>query len=691
MESGSPVVHRLRIEGDDRMGLTRRVKALARSWGRGVFGRPVEPTPEGRFEPLISVIVPVYNVERYLSACLESLCAQTHRNLQVVLVDDGSTDSSLQIAEKFAATDSRLTIIRQENAGLGAARNAGIALVRGDYLAFLDSDDTLPRDAYQRLVSPLEDTNSDFSVGAITRVRANGTRSQPAWSRELHAVERLRMRPEEFPHILRDFYSPNKLYRTSFWNENEFRFREGVLFEDQPLITEIYCAASSIDVLTPITYEWLIRDDGSSLSQAMHTRRNVLQRAEALGLTLQALRDRNSAELTSGWKWTLQEHHFVNYISQAPSVEADAYEAMVDMIRSVIDEDDLVTTPGVSNFNNVLLYLALRSSRTNVESFLAAHGKNSYLFPVVLQDGATHSRLPFYGQPDPGVPLSLFGVAPHQVKLVAILRDYRWMEGNRLRVDGRVIMAHANASPPVAIARAYLFNAASLTEIPLEVSHTVPGDSDGGTAPIPEEPGFSLTVDFDQLSRTNADAFEPGAAWQVKLDVVGDSHRQSLGFTDRREARRSVARLSGTTVAPNLAIGARWAAENGLSFLVARRPIHASRVEIIGRNVNVGIDQRFGSFQPERAVLVSQATGEETFASLSRVGTSTLTACFELPSAFPAGQAWRAHVQDPTGSRRVVHASADIVRSANAGTSNARAATGPGSQLQIEAPDACLD
>lgn len=673
------------------MGLTRRVKALARAWGMGAPRNGVESpiaSERGR-EPLVSVIVPVYNVERYLSACLQTLCGQTHRNLQIIIVDDGSTDSSLQIAEQFKIADSRVTIVRQENAGLGAARNAGISLVRGEYLAFLDSDDSLPLDAYERLVNSLEGSNSDFSVGAITRVRANGTKNQPAWSRELHAVERLGIQPGEFPHILRDFYSPNKLFRTTFWSRNEFRFREGVLFEDQPLITEIYCAAAAVDVLTSVTYEWLIRDDGSSLSQAMYTRGNILQRIEALQLTLQTLLDRNSAELMSGWKWTLQEHHLVNYVSQSPFVDSGGYEAIVDMVRSVINVDDLVSARGVSNFSNVLLYLALHSSRTNVEAFLALQGKKSYLFPVVLHDGAPHSRLPFYGEDDPGIPLSLFSIAPHQVKMTAIVSDYTWLEGDRLRVDGRAFMAHAEANS-VAVERAFLFDPVSRAEIPLELLHSE-HDDDGVAAVSPTrgEPGFSLTLDFCQLARTHPESFKPGVTWQVKLDVQSDGIVQTLGFTHRFEARRSVGRLSGTTVDSSLAIGARWSAERGLTFLVARRPIHASRVEFTGRRVDVDLGQRFGSFEPKLAVLVSLENGEESLAPLRRISNSAFTAYFELPPVSPAGQVWRAQVQDSTGSRRVVHASADVVQSANAGASSARAATGPGAQLQIEEAGEC--
>src|SRR5690349_2747823 len=100
----------------------------------------------------VSIIVPIYNVEPYLEACLESLVAQTWSDIEVVMVDDGSPDSSAEIAETFVERDARFRLIRQENGGLGTARNTGIRHASGDFLAFLDSDDMLPLTAVETMV-----------------------------------------------------------------------------------------------------------------------------------------------------------------------------------------------------------------------------------------------------------------------------------------------------------------------------------------------------------------------------------------------------------------------------------------------------------------------------------------------------------------------------------------------------------
>src|SRR4051794_5310797 len=105
--------------------------------------------------PLVSVVVPMFNVERYLLDCLESLAGQTLRDLEVVMVDDGSTDSTTSIAAAFAARDDRFVLVRQLNGGLGRARNAGADRATGEYLAFVDSDDLVTSNAYRLLVDSL--------------------------------------------------------------------------------------------------------------------------------------------------------------------------------------------------------------------------------------------------------------------------------------------------------------------------------------------------------------------------------------------------------------------------------------------------------------------------------------------------------------------------------------------------------
>ncbi len=109
----------------------------------------------------ISVIIPVYNVESYLPQCLDSVLSQSYSNLQVILIDDGSTDSSGAICDEYAERDSRIVVIHQKNGGAAAAKNAGLCIATGKYLSFVDSDDYLEPDAYAHMVAQLEGTNAD--------------------------------------------------------------------------------------------------------------------------------------------------------------------------------------------------------------------------------------------------------------------------------------------------------------------------------------------------------------------------------------------------------------------------------------------------------------------------------------------------------------------------------------------------
>ena len=112
----------------------------------------------------ISVIVPVYNVEKYLSKCVESILAQTHKNLEIILVDDGSPDRCGAICDEYAKKDSRVRVIHKENGGLSDARNAGLAVCTGDYIGFVDSDDRIAPDMYESLVAFAEKEDLDVAM-----------------------------------------------------------------------------------------------------------------------------------------------------------------------------------------------------------------------------------------------------------------------------------------------------------------------------------------------------------------------------------------------------------------------------------------------------------------------------------------------------------------------------------------------
>ena len=105
---------------------------------------------------MVSVIIPVYNVEKYLRRCLDSVVGQTYKDLEIILVDDGSTDGSTEICEEYAKKDSRIRFLRKQNGGLSSARNAGLLVATGEYVTFVDSDDYIEDFTYERLILNIE-------------------------------------------------------------------------------------------------------------------------------------------------------------------------------------------------------------------------------------------------------------------------------------------------------------------------------------------------------------------------------------------------------------------------------------------------------------------------------------------------------------------------------------------------------
>ncbi|MDB4734243.1 glycosyltransferase [Akkermansiaceae bacterium] len=184
----------------------------------------------------VSVIVPVYNVEKYLKECIESIINQTYQNLEIILVDDGSTDRSLSICERFAGLDRRIWVIRKDNGGPGAgsARNVGLERSTGEYLTSVDSDDILSEDMFELMVTAIEKFDADIAA-------CNYSKFQDGSEEEV-CVKRRRI--ESKPELLDPFHAIKRLLNGEFnqvvWAKiykrtviGNFRFEEGVGNEDE--------------------------------------------------------------------------------------------------------------------------------------------------------------------------------------------------------------------------------------------------------------------------------------------------------------------------------------------------------------------------------------------------------------------------------------------------------------------------
>ncbi|MEY4450237.1 MAG: hypothetical protein RLZZ304_612 [Actinomycetota bacterium] len=217
--------------------------------------------------PKVTVVIPVYNVESYLADALRSARAQNWPNLEIIVVNDGATDGSAAIIDRFFYRTPFMRTIVQQNAGLGAARNAGLAAIEDtDYVMFLDSDDLLPLGSVRRFVERAESSGSPLVVGKAVcfyGARYFDRTSTAAFFTKSHKA----ISVNDLPEILGDATSWNKLYNWQFWQANHFKFPVGVAYEDMTLVVTAYLAAKQFDVIANASYFWRVRAEGESLSK----------------------------------------------------------------------------------------------------------------------------------------------------------------------------------------------------------------------------------------------------------------------------------------------------------------------------------------------------------------------------------------------------------------------------------------
>lgn len=216
-------------------------------------------------EPLISIVVPVYQVEAYLERCVESLRAQTYTNLEIILVDDGSPDRCPAVCDVYAEKDKRIRVIHQKNAGLSGARNAGIDIARGEYLAFVDSDDYVAPDFIQSLYDVLQETGCAIGQCRFSYVQGEPLKSEPGSSFRIYRGESLMEQlygPEEEATYF--VVAWNKLYRRELFEQ--IRYPAGRIHEDEATTYRLFHEGKKLAFLDRALYGYYTENAGSITS-----------------------------------------------------------------------------------------------------------------------------------------------------------------------------------------------------------------------------------------------------------------------------------------------------------------------------------------------------------------------------------------------------------------------------------------
>ncbi|MCI6997389.1 MAG: glycosyltransferase [Eubacterium sp.] len=229
---------------------------------------------------MISIVVPIYNVEQYLVECVNSLIHQTYKNIEIILVDDGSTDSSGAICDEYACKDERIRVIHKQNGGLSDARNVGIDIARGDYIGFVDSDDYVEHNMYEHLLLACKENLCDIAVCARDNFDENGGHNimfcvnEPVIYDDESAIEEILLNRNM------DSAAWDKLYKRELFVG--IRYPIGVLHEDLDVTSRVISKTSKIVQIPEILYKYRIRN-GSITKQGFKPKKmDMLLQTEKL-------------------------------------------------------------------------------------------------------------------------------------------------------------------------------------------------------------------------------------------------------------------------------------------------------------------------------------------------------------------------------------------------------------------------
>ncbi|WP_188893748.1 bifunctional glycosyltransferase/CDP-glycerol:glycerophosphate glycerophosphotransferase [Microlunatus endophyticus] len=462
---------------------------------------------------LVSIIIPIYNVEEYVGECLTSIVGQSYRKLEIIVVDDGSTDGSARIARGYARWDPRIRIIRQANRGLGGARNAGIAIARGRYLCFADSDDILPPNSIELMVRSLQRSGSDFAVGAPWRI-ANGRKWLPGWAKEVHAEDRFGIRLDDFPDILKDVFAWNKLFDAEFFRGAVSGFPEGIRYEDQEPTAKAY-VSGRFDVLSAPVYYWRDREDGTSITQQKADPRDLHDRLLVKHRVSEVISAGASHESHDAWLAKALGFDLRPYFEEVPRTDREYFDQLRAGAIALAERATEHTWERVPIIDRIPSLAVLANRPDDVTAAVTLRAEYGWFFPTEVRDGKTVVQRSYLGQIGLYLTDGQLRVGDVDLRVVAKVTSL-WWSGTRLRIEGHGYITNVPFDPDNSRIELDLVSA-DRRRIPLVVdarpdpilaTETNDAWNDHSLA------GFSVTIDPSELP---LEARDP---WHLELTVT---------------------------------------------------------------------------------------------------------------------------------------------------------------------------
>jgi len=286
----------------------------------------------------ISIVIPVYNVEQYLRECLDSIINQTMREIQIICVNDGSTDGSLAILREYGALDTRLTVLDQPNRGQSAARNAALSLVQGRYVMFIDSDDWINLDTCEKLFAKAEQTGAEIVQFFHKRKNIPNGRNESGHMDSYDGITGQDITTVEDKIPLFDYNGAcTKLWRFDFLRDNHIRFPEGLVFEDQMFCWQGITMAMRVAVVPERLYHY--RYNPSSTVIAPENKRKAIDLVPVYRMIGESLKKSGHYDEYREFFIPMKLTIWYGLFSR---LNRSDHRRLIQMIRESLTEDDKV-------------------------------------------------------------------------------------------------------------------------------------------------------------------------------------------------------------------------------------------------------------------------------------------------------------------------------------------------------------
>lgn len=590
----------------------------------------------------LSVVIPAFNASDHIEACLRSILIQKDVSLEVLVVDDGSTDDTVEKVNRCAEGDGRIKVLTGANEGPALARNRGVCTARGTYISFADADDEVLPGAYSSMIDSLERTGSDIATGSYIRIGKFG-RSRPKLTARVHDRQRLAVRLDDMPELLEEPVLWNKIYQREFWNRHVGEMRGFPNYEDQEPVYRALVGAAAIDVLTEDVYGWRLADGRDTRSQRKAKLTDLqakLKVVDALRVTLEHAPDHVLEYAYSIWMGTDLAMH-AQFLDTANKRFRNTLCAAANDLRRSMPRGAWKLLPAQER---LYMWIVAAGRLADIEEILGTRAEETSSVPLEHIDGKWFVGLTYVERLETKLPKRLLRARGVDFVPQMKIRNARWVDEQVLELEGCAYIPGID---------------------PSDVEVHIQGIMDGSVA-------IDSAVEHVNDNRVDLEVGDPWRSYgmggfraRVNLSSVDNLSPRGIVLVGRfdiadaqfhvaAQSTAAVGMIAPSPVVNNSRVTVVADEHNELSIqevVLPDPPALAKQVSNQGRNVTITLDGITG-------IKSLSLHGAGMTATLSARGRSTFTGSLpDLPARFRSGseRLWTALARTEDGRTISVH------------------------------------